>query len=310
MYFPIKLFENLWTNEEIGVVEGEIQAFLASLESLPSYSEGTRAAYASDLRIFLEHLRHSLDRLPVLDDFNSAQVTCFLEAEYKDGRQHSTLLRRRATLLCFERYLLSVGILDDVRLKEEGFSIDLPCVSQIKETPVCLTDEQVICLLSILEQSPRPLARRDYAILAVLVETGFSASAIRAVNLSELDLRAHKIHLKSSADEDCWLPLGNAQGPVELYLKEGRPELNHLPDEPALFISQNGVRMSRQSIWQVMRHWGKAAGLPVLLSPRVIRHTAARRMVRAGRSIPEIQILLGHSNPLSTLALLNRLEEM
>jgi integrase/recombinase XerD len=91
-------------------------------------------------------------------------------------------------------------------------------------------------------------------------------------------------------------------------MQEGRPNLNSAPDDPALFISQSGARMSRQSIWQVLRQMGKAAQLPVTLTPRLVRHTAALNMVRAGRPLPEIQALLGHSNALSTQALLQRLD--
>jgi integrase/recombinase XerD len=95
---------------------------------------------------------------------------------------------------------------------------------------------------------------------------------------------------------------------MERYLLEGRPELNHRADEKALFISQMDGRMSRQGIWQVLRHWGGMVKPPILLSPRLVRHTAALRMAQTGRTIAEIQSLLGHRNPLSTRALLRRLE--
>ncbi|RPI33570.1 MAG: hypothetical protein EHM70_05630 [Chloroflexota bacterium] len=75
-------------------------------------------------------------------------------------------------------------------------------------------------------------------------------------------------------------------------------------------MSQVGVRMSRQSVWQVLRQRGRAANIPVMISPRLLRHTAALRLARAGRSLSEIQSFLGHSNPLSTQALLHRLENL
>ena len=90
-------------------------------------------------------------------------------------------------------------------------------------------------------------------------------------------------------------------------MKEGRPELNYQINEPALFISQTGGRMSRQGVWQALRQWGQKASLPIPLSPRLLRHTAVIRMVHSGRTPAEIQVLLGHSNPLSTQALLRRL---
>ena len=67
-------------------------------------------------------------------------------------------------------------------------------------------------------------------------------------------------------------------------------------------------RMSRQGIWQILRHWGRMVVTPITLSPRLVRHTAALRVLRSGRSLVEVQALLGHSNPLSTQALLRRLQ--
>lgn len=65
--------------------------------------------------------------------------------------------------------------------------------------------------------------------------------------------------------------------------------------------------MTRQGVWQVLRQWGRRANLPVTLSPRLARHTAAFHLARSQRPVKEIQALLGHTNPLSTQALLRRL---
>jgi integrase/recombinase XerD len=128
--------------------------------------------------------------------------------------------------------------------------------------------------------------------------------------LSDLDLNAGLLHLNTYPNNDFWLPLGSATESLRRYLEEGRRDLNPQPDEPALFISQMGGRISRQGIWQILRYWGKLTDPPIDLSPRVVRHTAAVRMARKGRPLDEIQALLGHSNPLSTQALLRRLESV
>ncbi len=67
--------------------------------------------------------------------------------------------------------------------------------------------------------------------------------------------------------------------------------------------------MSRQSVWQMLQRWGKLANIPITLSPRLVRHTAVLHLIRNGRPLSEIQILLGHSNFLSTQALIKRLQK-
>jgi integrase/recombinase XerD len=289
-------------------MEAQISAFLASLQTDPAYSQSTRLAYGSDLRVFFDYLRSKLDRSPAVEDFNTRQVADFLQAESLAGRRLSTLVRRRATLRRFSSYLHQAGVLNGNVLESNTRLIDETISSAYSErTAQCLTTAQIQQLEALIQASPRPRARRDHSILTLLLETGLSVGALIALDLSDLDLRAGKLHVKTEAGEDTWLPLGKASPVMDRYIHEGRPDLNHEPNEPALFISQMDGRMSRQGIWQILRYWGRLLNPPVVLSPRLVRHTAALHMARKGRPLSEIQALLGHSNPLSTQALLRRL---
>jgi integrase/recombinase XerD len=289
-------------------MEAQISAFLASLQTDPAYSQSTRLAYASDLRVFFDYLKSTLARSPYVEDFNTRLVADFLESESRSGRRLSTLVRRRATLRRFSNYLHQSGILDGNVLDSDTRLIDETISSVSSErTSQCLTVTQIQQLETLIQTSPRPRARRDHAILTLLLETGLSVGSLIAMNLSDLDLRAGKLHIRTEGGEDAWLPLGNATSIMKRYIEEGRPDLNREPNEPALFISQMDGRMSRQGIWQILRYWGRLLNPPVVLSPRLVRHTAALHMARKGRPLPEIQALLGHSNPLSTQALLRRL---
>ncbi|HEX9617640.1 MAG TPA: tyrosine-type recombinase/integrase [Anaerolineales bacterium] len=289
-------------------MEAQISAFLASLQTDQAYAQSTRLAYASDLRVFLDYLRASLNRSPLVDDLTARQVADFLEAENQAGRRLSTLVRRRATLRRFSSYLYQAGVLSGNVLNSDASLIDDTISSVSSErTAQCLTTTQIQQLEALIQTSPRPRARRDQAILTLLLETGLSVGTLISLNLSDLDLRAGKLHVTTETGEDTWQPLGNATASLERYINEGRPDLSHEPNEPALFISQMDGRMSRQGIWQILRYWGRLITPPVVLSPRLVRHTAALHMARKGRPLSEIQALLGHGNPLSTQALLRRL---
>jgi integrase/recombinase XerD len=287
-------------------MQAEISAFLSSLESQPTYSRSTRLAYGTDLRLFFNYLRDYLGRSPILADLHTQQIMCFLEAERQKGLRLSTLLRRRASLHSFERYLKQEGFFQG-NLTPPGHSFVDKSRFDPQEQTQCLTQPEVKILKEKLEISKKPLGIRDHAILVLLLETGLSVSRLITLNLSDLDLHAGCFHLVSYDNQDFWLSLGTSREPIRQYIEEGRPELNPAPGEPALFISQNGIRMSRQSIWQILHNLGESTGMASVLSPRLIRHTAALNMFRNGRPLPEIQLLLGHSNPMSTNALLHRL---
>jgi site-specific recombinase XerD len=142
----------------------------------------------------------------------------------------------------------------------------------------------------------------------LLLETGLSVGVLTDLDLTDLDLRAGQFHLNHIGQGDLWLDLGEAKDAVSAYLQEGRPDLMLHSGEPALFISQMDGRLSRQGVWQILNHWGRLLHPPIPLSPRILRHTAVLRMSSAGRSTTEIQLRLGHRNPISTRALIRRLQ--
>jgi integrase/recombinase XerD len=290
-------------------METEINAFLTSLEIRPVYSESTRLAYANDLRVFLRFMKDSHDHPPMLSDLNTMQVTAFINAERQLGRRRNTLIRRLATLKYFREYLVDKGL-----IPPDYFSVDdIEIQHLISEIPQrqslhCLSPEQILTLLAIMNSSTRPKALRDQAILMLLLETGLSVRDLTALDMTDLDLRAGRFHANLVGKSDLWLALGEAKQAVEEYIRESRPDLLHHPGESALFISQMDGRLSRQGVWQILNHWGQLANPPIPLSPRVVRHTAVLRMMAAGLSTAEIQIRLGHRNPISTRALIRRLE--
>jgi len=290
-------------------METEVNAFLSKLETDPAYSESTQLAYANDLRVFLIYLETLEDHIPALGDLNTEQVAKFLETERQLGRRRNTLVRRLATLKYFQEYLVNEGSLATHGFtgadgKIQGVINEMP----EQRSPKCLNDGQIQEILAIMESSPRPRAMRDRAIFTLLLNTGLSVASLTALDMTDIDLNARRFHVHLDWQGDIWLGLGDAQGPVEDYILEGRPNLLHQPGEPALFISQMDGRLSRQGVWQILKYWGKQTKPPTPLSPRLVRHTAALRMKLAGFSDAEIQMRLGHRNLLSTQALMRRLD--
>jgi site-specific recombinase XerD len=289
-------------------METEVNAFLTSLEAEPAYSESTRLAYANDLRVFLHFLNEAQNQPPTLNDLNTHQVTAFMEAERQMGRRRNTLIRRLATLKYFREYLIKKGFVPTNFFSANDSDIQhvitkMPAGRSMQ----CLNREQIQSLLTILNSSPRPRALRDRAILMLLLESGLSVGDLTALDMTDLDLRAGRFHIKLVGKGHLWLDLGDAKEAVSAYIHEGRPDLMLHPGEPALFISQMDGRLSRQGVWQILNHWGQMLHPPISLSPRIVRHTAVLRMSNAGYSTTEIQLRLGHRNPLSTRALLRRL---
>ena len=75
----------------------------------------------------------------------------------------------------------------------------------------------------------------------------------------------------------------------------------------ALFIGQNGTRLTAQSIWQRLRSRSQHAGLPMPVHPHMLRHSFASHVLQSSSDLRAVQELLGHAN-ISTTQVYTRLD--
>jgi integrase/recombinase XerD len=287
-------------------MEELIAQFIDYLANNGEYSQNTFKAYESDLKRFTVYLQKKLGRDVVAADLTGRNIEAFLEHENKQGRKTSTLLRRRASLRRFALYLKEQGMIPE--LPEAGTDF-LEGVEKDKPSSVheSLTEAEIERIRGAMAGNTHPRALRDLAIFTLLLETGISISKLVELNLSDLDLRARRIRFGAEGNADEWVPINGVTDVLEQYVFEGRPDLSHPAGQKALFVSQMGGRMSRQGIWQVLRNWGNQVNISRELSPRLIRRTAAARMIGNKLTLKEIQRSLGHRNVLSTRALVRRM---
>jgi integrase/recombinase XerD len=84
------------------------------------------------------------------------------------------------------------------------------------------------------------------------------------------------------------------------YLEEGRPFLLRDLSETALFLNNQGQKLTRQGIWFLVQHYAQAADLPDWVKPHTLRHTFATHLLEGGAELREVQQLLGHANITTT----------
>ncbi len=205
-------------------------------------------------------------------------------------------------------YLVEQGELNSIELKEiTNWKQELWTEIANRKLQF-LEEEQIAELFSIMKSINTSRSVRDLAIISLILETSISIGDLVDINLSGIDIRNNQLRILDGDGERKYSIEDSTPYIVE-YLKVSRPELTQSTNEVALFVSQLGGRISRQGVWQMIKGWGNLIGLSEGLSPRVLRHSAAMRMVREGKEISEIQQMLGHTNSYSTRALVRKLKK-
>lgn len=267
----------------------------------------TRLAYRTDLGDLYKALQDELGREPQVDDLTRSFMEAYLTQQAAKQRR-STLLRRVASLRAFERYLVERYGVAPFMPDRQGLHALLE-KSQVGRVTPCLTTEQLLTLWRVLVHTATRRAWRDLALMALLLEWGFPTERIIHLEMADVDLKENRVRVRAQGGIELWFPIKYALGPLQYYLEFIRYQYNLPEGETRLFVSQLGRPLSRQSIWQSLGAWGRVVGFDFTLTPRVLRNTAALRLWRLGTPRDLIQQALGHTNPISTMFLLRRVQQ-
>ena len=64
--------------------------------------------------------------------------------------------------------------------------------------------------------------------------------------------------------------------------------------------NKRGRRLSRQSVWEVIKLAGERAGIDRPLHPHTLRHSFATHLIQGGADVRTVQELLGHASVTTT----------
>jgi integrase/recombinase XerD len=139
--------------------------------------------------------------------------------------------------------------------------------------------------------------RRDSALLEFLYGTGARVSEAVGLDLGLLDLEDRVVIVTGKGSKQRLVPLGGkAVTAIARWLPDRIELFNRNQRGDPLFLNMRGRRLSRQGMFEVVRHNARRAGIsPEKVSPHVLRHSAATHMVEAGADLRTVQEILGHA---------------
>ena len=168
------------------------------------------------------------------------------------------------------------------------------------------TDEQMAKLTDVCLRSTVN-GHRNLTILLLFLDSGLRVSELVGIELDDVNLpEGHIIIRQGKGQKERVIPVGSiVQKSLWKYINLYRPK--PLTDNIArLFLSNNGLPLTRNGIQQMMRRLASRAGITgVRCSPHTFRHTFSKRYLTNGGDIFSLQRILGHSSLASVRIYLN-----
>ncbi len=139
------------------------------------------------------------------------------------------------------------------------------------------------------------IINRDRAILELLYSSGLRLAELIDLDRDDVDARDATVHVTGKGNKERIVPVGRYALAALARWRKSRSELALL-DEPALFVSNRGTRLSPRSVQARVTHWAKRQGIDTKVSPHLFRHSFATHLLESSHDLRGVQELLGHAN--------------
>jgi len=265
-----------------------IDTFLSYLSVERGLSNNTVSAYREDLNFYIDFL--SAQHIDALSKIAKNDITNFMLNQKDKGISANSIARRLAAIRMFHRFLSRERI-----LKSDPTSlIDSPKLW--KKIPDTLSLNEVDALLgqpNIREKQ----GIRDRAILETLYATGMRVSEAVNLKVSGVNLEIGFLRCIGKGNKERVIPLGKkAIASIKRYAGASRNSYLKKKESDFLFLNRSGNKISRQSLWKIIKRYARDARIKKSMKPHILRHSFATHLLERGADLRSVQEMLGHSN--------------
>jgi integrase/recombinase XerD len=280
------------------VVAAQIERYLDHLTVERGLADNTVQAYRRDLARYAAFLRSSdvNDAREADERTVEAFVASRSAATHGEGKPYraTSLVRGLSSVRSFHRFLLREGEAE----RDPAAAVVRPKTPRSLPRPLPLEDVQ---RLLDAPAAGTVAGLRDRAVLEVLYGAGLRVSELVGLDVDDVDLDEGSVRVLGKGGKERDVPLGRYAVDATLaYLHGARPSLATSRSRAALFLSQRGTRLTRQSIGRLLSAYARRAAIDKRVTPHTLRHSFATHLLEGGADVRVVQELLGHASVATT----------
>ena len=266
-----------------------IGEFLNYLTIERGLSKNTISAYGTDLHHFIEYLAAKGVEDP--DSVKRQDITIYLLSLKDRGISSNSISRALVSIKMFYRFLVQE------RLAKDDVAGVLESPKLIRPLPNVLGAGEVDKLLAAPDTRDW-MGMRDKAALELMYATGMRVSELVELAMGGLNLDVGFIKCRGKGDKERIVPVGRkASEALQRYIEKVRPKLLRKgSQDPHVFLSRLGKKVSRVSFWKMIKKNTKLARIKKDITPHTLRHSFATHLLEGGADLRVVQEMLGHAD--------------
>lgn len=270
-------------------MERELGEFIRYLRVERNAATNTIDSYSLDLKRYLQFLGQQGIRSA--EKVERGHIISFLTLLRDLGLTPRSISRNFSAVKAFHRFLIS----EEFSRTDPTENVDAP--KRTRKLPDVLNPNEIEL---ILEQpnAHHVLGIRDKAILETLYATGIRVSELIGLKQTSVLFDQRIIRVFGKGSKERVVPIGrSALLWIRKYQEEARPRLaKRGQTNDVLFLNARGKKLSRMSIWKIVRQFSVSAGIKKEVHPHTFRHSFATHLLEGGADLRAVQEMLGHAD--------------
>ena len=267
----------------------QVEDYLRFSQIERGLSANTITAYKQDLSSFIDFLqKENLTSWPT----KAIDIDAFLAEQRDQKKATSSISRLISSLRKFYQWLVR----QNIQKLNPMLEIDSP--KKRRPLPVALTTVEVTDLLK-QPDIKKKLGLRDRALLETLYATGIRVSELINLKFTDLHEELKLVKVFGKGSKERLIPISKvALSWINSYKEKVRDPLilKVGKNTDFIFLNSRGGSLTRQAVWQIIKHYCKLAGIQKNVTPHTLRHTFATHLLENGADLRVVQEILGHSD--------------
>ena len=268
---------HLYLTIERGIASNSLEAYMRDLDRYQFFAEKILETTSpgeitlDDLRAFLNYLVEE----------------CFLSER--------SLARNISTIRSFHGFLLT----DELVENDPSQLLELPRFGQ--KLPVVLSLPELEAIFQAVDMNKKS-GLRDRALLEILYSSGLRVSELVNLELSRVYFDEEFLKIRGKGSKERLVPIGK---PALEFLKQYIAEIRSHQQikkgsDDIVFLNRAGSKLSRVSVFKIVKETAFNAGINKNISPHTFRHSFATHLIEGGADLRAVQEMLGHESITTT----------
>lgn len=276
------------------IASAHLKGFSAYLKLERSLAGNSVQAYLNDVEKLNQYYL-AVDKPLVLANIKLKDLKDFVSWLNDLGMQANTQARVISGLKAFFSYLMQEEIVSD----NPTALLATPKIT--RKLPDTLNIIEINKLIDAIDASTAD-GMRNKVIIELLYSCGLRVSELSDLKQSNIYPDTEFIKVVGKGTKERLVPIGStALKLLQIYIEQIRV---HLPikkgQEDFVFLNRFGSRLSRISVFNLIKSLAEKIGLNKNVSPHTLRHSFATHLIEGGADLRAVQEMLGHASITTT----------